>query len=91
MKHKLYINLNESEHKVLCKTKEETCSKSYRETILAVCNSELVKSLSYIILSEKELRKISVNFHQILRKLEESDISCDSLYTVGNILSSIYH
>jgi hypothetical protein len=88
MKHNLYMNLNNNEHKALCEAREKTGSKSFRETILVACNSELVKRFSYIIQTEKELRKISVNVHQIIRKFEQLDITCDSLYSVGNFLDS---
>ena len=88
MKQKLYVNLNENELKVLCNARDENGLKSYREAIFSACDSELVRRISYIISTEKELRKIAVNLRQIVRRFEASDIPCDNLYTVSNILDS---
>lgn len=86
---KVYINLNEKEHKALCTAKENSALKSYRETIISACNSEIVKSLSYMTLVEKELRKISVNLHQIIRKLEQTGASFEGLYSVDSSLDFV--
>ena len=86
---KVYINLNEKELRALCTARKNSGLKSYRETILSACNSEIVRSLSFMILAEKELRKISVNHHQIIRSLEQSGASFEELYSVDNSLDFV--
>lgn len=88
MKQRLYVNLNENELKVLCDLRDESALKSYKEAILSACDSELIRRLSYIILTEKELRKIAVNLHQIIRKFEQVNIPHDCLYKASNFLDS---
>lgn len=80
---RLYMRLSEKEFKTLKKTRDDVLGvSSFRATVLALCNTELIRRLSYIVKTEVELRKISVNLNQVIRKIDETEFDIDNILFV---------
>lgn len=84
---RLYLRLTEKEYSTLKRTRDVTLgTSSLRAAIMALCDSDLVRKLSYIIRTEVELRKVSVNLGQIFRRLEETGFDTDSILFIRDYL-----
>lgn len=62
---RLFLKLDKTEHKLLNVTKRELSASSYRELIMTLLNGEYIDYLCNSTLTEKALRRILVNLHQL--------------------------
>lgn len=62
---RLFLKLDRTEHKLLNVTKKELNTHSYRELIMTLLNGEYIDYLCNSTLTEKALRRILVNLHQL--------------------------
>lgn len=63
--HRLFLKLDKTEHKLLNVTKRELSASSYKELIMTLLNGEYIDYLCNSTLTEKALRRILANLHQI--------------------------
>lgn len=91
---RLYMRLSEKEFITLRRMRDVVIgTSSLRGTILALCNTELTRRLSFIVRTEIELRKTSVNLNQVIRKLDETGFDTDNILFVRdklNVLIEIF-
>ncbi len=62
---RLFLKLDKTEHKLLNVTKKELSASSYKELIMTLLDGEYIDYLCNSTLTEKALRRILVNLHQI--------------------------
>ena len=73
MKRRLFMRLDDRELEILRRTRDVVLgASSYRTAIMALCDSALVERLCLVSLVETQLRRISVNLHQIDRRIFSS-------------------
>lgn len=95
MKRRLFMRLNEAEFETLRRLRDLTFGVcSYREAVIALCDSVLVERLCLESLIETQLRRISVNLNQIKRYLisGEDEVvigACDVLDPLIDLFSSV--
>lgn len=87
---RMFMRLDKRELSTLKHTQKQTLrTRSLRATILTLCDSELVRRLSYISRSEVELRKISVNVNQIIRRIDEDCVISEDILTIRLLLDNL--
>lgn len=90
MKRRLFMRLNVREIETLCRVRDDMPeATSFRTLIVAMCDSELVRRLCFITRTEVELRKISVNLRQIIRRLREAGCDCGRFESTASFLDSM--
>lgn len=62
---RLFLKLDKTEHRFLNVTKKELSASSYRELIMTLLTGEYIDYLCNSTLTEKALRRILVNLHQL--------------------------
>ena len=96
MRRRLFMRLDDRELETLRRTRDVVFgASSYRAAVLALCDSALVGRLSLVSMVETQLRRISVNLHQIDRRVFSSGGEnvvvlsvCDALDPLVDVFSA---
>lgn len=85
---RLYLKLTDTELDILKKAMKKTGKPSYRKMIICLGNSDYISELCYLSLLERNLRKISINLNQIIRKARGFGFVGKGFDIIGKLLDS---